>query len=479
MSKNKMKRNLNSRHVSMMATGGSIGTGIFMATGAMVSQAGSYISVAAYAFIGVFVYFLMTGVGELASFYPVSGSFSSYAERFVDPALGFSLGWLYWFMWILIAGIDIITLSKILQFWEFFQQFPAWILNLFFLLLLFIINIASVRIFGEIEYWLTIIKVLTVVIFLIIGILIIFGVLGGKFYGLNTFIANSQGNSLQGMLGLFGILSTAAFSFGGTESVAITSGESENPQKTIPKAVNKVFWRILIFYVGTIFIIASVVSVTDSRLLDTSSVLASPFTIVFENAGFLLGASVMNAVICSSVISAGNSGIYFASRQLFSLSMRGLAPKQFSKLSSNSAPKLAVLISVIFIIASFIFEHYNATGYYLLLSLVGIVTICVWIVAVLSQIRLRKAIIKQNKNIEDVLPYQSKFGLIGAYIALVVFCSLIVLQIYADISLKGFLAAFYNLLPVIIMLLIYFGYKFTNKTKIVKLENMNLDNNLE
>ncbi|MBF0713776.1 amino acid permease [Gemella sp. GH3] len=475
----KMRRNLSSRHVSMMAIGGSIGTGIFMATGSMVSQAGSYISVAAYTFIGIFVYFLMSGVGELASFYPVSGSFSSYAERFVDPALGFALGWLYWLMWILVAGIDIITLSRILQFWDFFQQFSVCTLKLFFLLILLIINITSVKIFGEVEYWLTTIKVLTVVVFLIVGVSVIFGILGDNTYGLNTFVANAKGNSLQGFLGLFGILSTAAFSFGGTESVAITSGESQDPKNTIPKAVNKVFWRILLFYVGTIFIIASVVSVTDERLLNTSSVLASPFTIVFENAGFLLGAAVMNAVICSSVISAGNSGIYFASRQLFSLSTRGLALKQFSKLSTNSVPNLAVFISVIFIILSFIFEHYNSAGYYMLLSLVGIVTICVWIVAILAQIRLRKAIVKQNRNLEELLPYQAKFGLTGSYIALCVFITLIFLQIYSDIILKGFLASLYNLLPVIIIVAIYFGYKVVNKTQIIKLEKINLDKNFE
>ncbi len=476
MSETKMKRNLKSRHVSMMAIGGAIGTGLFMATGAMVSQAGSYIAVISYLLIGVFIYFLMSAVGELASFYPVAGSFSSYAERFVDKSLGFAVGWLYWIMWILVAGIDIITLSKVLQFWTFFQQFSTMSICMFFLIVLLIVNIASVKIFGEVEYWLTIVKVFIVLFFLIVGVALIFGIVGnGEAHGLNTFIKNSEVGNLQGFLGLFAILSTAAFSFGGTESVAVASGESSNPEKTMPKAVNQVFWRILIFYVATIFIISAVISATDTRLLDTSSILASPFTLVFENAGLVLAASVMNAVICTSVLSAGNSGIYFSSRQLFSLSSRGLAPKIFSKLSTNSSPQYAVLMTVGVIVASFLFEHYNASGYYMLLSLIGVVVVCVWIISIYSQIRLRHAIKKQGKNINEVLPYQAKFGIAGSYIALIAFIMLIVLQTYADFVSGGFAKAIYDILPVVIILTIYFSHKIITKNKFIKLEEIDLE----
>lgn len=474
MAEVKMKRNLKSRHVSMMAIGGAIGTGLFMATGAMVSQAGSYISVLSYVLIGVLIYFLMSAIGELASFYPVSGSFSSYAERFVDPSLGFAVGWLYWVIWILVAGIDIITLSKVLQFWPFFQQFSTMTLCLFFLALLCIVNIASVRIFGEVEYWLTIIKVVVVLVFLLVGVALIFGILGQPAHGLSTFVKNSNVGEFQGFMGFFAILSTAAFSFGGTESVAVASGESDNPEKTMPKAVNQVFWRILIFYVATIFIIASVISATDERLLDTSSILASPFTLIFENAGLLLAASVMNAVICASVLSAGNSGVYFSSRQLYSLSARGLAPKVFSKLSSNSSPQYAVLTTIAVIVLSFVFEHYNAAGYYMLLSLVGVLIVCIWIIAIYSQIRLRKAIKVQGKDLKEILPYRSKFGVTGSYIAIISFVALIVLQTYADFTTKGLLAAFYDVLPLLIITTLFVGYKVVKKTKSVKLEEMDL-----
>lgn len=474
MSKTKMQRNLKSRHISMMAIGGAIGTGLFMASGAVVSQAGSYKAIFSYLIIGVFIYFLMSALGEMASFYPVSGSVSSYSERFIDPSLGFAVGWLYWCIWILVAGIDIITLSKVLQFWDFFKDYSTFSMCIVFLIILFLINMASVRLFGEVEYFLTIIKVAVVAIFLISGVLLIFGILGNNVIGLNTFIANKDVNSSQEFLGFFAILSTAAFSFGGTESVVVASGESDNPEKTMPQAVNQVFWRILIFYIATMFIISAVISANDPRLLDTSNILASPFTLVFENAGFLLAASVMNAVICTSVLSAGNSGIYFASRQLYSLSMRGYAPKLFSKLSSNSSPQYAVVASVIVIIFSFIFERYNPKGYYTLLSIVGVLVVFVWIIAIYSQIRLRNAIKVQNKNILDLLPYRAKFGVVGSYVAIIGFLILISLQTYADFKSGGFNKAIFDIMPAILILTLLLGHKLFSKTKYVRLKNIDL-----
>lgn len=475
MSEVKMKRNLKSRHISMMAIGGAIGTGLFMASGATVSQAGSYKAVISYLLIGVFIYFLMSALGEMASFYPVSGSVSSYSERFIDPSLGFAVGWLYWFMWILVAGIDIITLAKVLQFWEVFQNYSTMTLCLFFLVVLLVINVASVRLFGEVEYWLTIIKVVVVGVFLLTGVALIFGILGGEAYGIDTFVKNKTVEGAQGFLGFFAILSTAAFSFGGTESVVVASGESDEPEKTMPRAVNQVFWRILIFYVATMFIISAVISVTDPRLLDTSNIMASPFTLVFENAGFLLAASVMNAVICTSVLSAGNSGIYFASRQLYSLSTRGYAPKVFSKLSANSSPQVAVVLSILVIVVSFIFEKYSPAGYYTLLSLVGILVVCIWILAIFSQIRLRLAIKAQGKKAEDVLPYRAKFGITGSYIALTAFILLVLLQAYADFVVGGFGKAIYDFIPAILIFVLFVVHKAMYKTPNLKLQDIDLE----
>lgn len=475
MTNPKMERKLQARHISMIAIGGCIGTGLFMASGAVVSKAGSYGAVFTYALIGVIIYFLMASIGELATFYPVSGSFGSYATRFIDPGLGFGIGWLYWILWILVASVDIITLSKILHYWEYFRQFSTFSICIVFLLLLYILNLVSVKVFGEVEYWITIIKVITVVVFLIVGAAIIFGISGNSEAGISTFIKNGEKTSSAGLLGLFGVFSTAAFSFGGTEVVAVTAGESPNPKETMPKAVKQVFWRILIFYIATMFIISSIVSADDVRLLDTNNVTASPFTIVFQNVGLSVAAVVMNIVILTSVLSAANSGMYVSSRQLFSLSSSNYGPKMFKQLNSNSTPSIALTFSAVFMMLCFVFEHYNPSGYYMLLSMVGIIVMLIWIVSLVSQIRLRKAIIKQGKKAEDVLPYTAKTGVVGSYIALTVFILIIILQLVADYLTGGFLQMSYNLVCPVICLLLYIGFKLVTKRKYVKLEEMDIN----
>ena len=475
MTNQKMERKLQARHITMIAIGGCIGTGLFMASGAVVSKAGSYGAVFTYGLIGVVIYFLMASIGELATFYPVSGSFGSYATRFIDPGLGFGIGWLYWILWILVSSVDIITLSKILHYWEFFRQFSTFYICMFFLVLLYILNLVSVKVFGEVEYWITIIKVLTVIVFLIVGAAIIFGITNNTDAGITTFIKNGEKTSTAGLLGLFGIFSTAVFSFGGTEIVAVTAGESPNPKETMPKAVKQVFWRILIFYIATMFIISSIVSADDPRLLDTNNVTASPFTIVFQNIGLGIAAVIMNIVILTSVLSAANSGMYVSSRQLFSLSLSNYGPKSFKKLNSNSTPTIALSFSVIFMILCFIFEKYNPKGYYMLLSMVGIVVMIIWMVSLISQIRLRKAIVKQGKKAEEVLPYTAKTGVIGSYIALISFGIIIILQLVSDYLTGGIIQMSYNLVCPIICLILYMSFKLVTKRKFVKLEEMDID----
>ena len=481
MANPKMKRNLTSRHISMIAIGGCIGTGIFMASGAVVSKAGSYGTLLSYITLGFIMYLLMSSVAELATFYPVSGSFVAYSQRFIDPALSFSIGWLYSFMWILITAVDIITIAKILQFWELFRSYSTFVLCLAILAILYLINLLSVALFGEIEFWLTIIKVLTVVVFLVVGLSVIFGV-GVPAKGLTTLVEN--GNNGAGLLGFFGVLSTVAFSFGGAEAVALTAGESDNPAKTMPKAVNQVFWQVLVLYISTMFVISAIVSINDSRLLDSSSVTASPFTIVFENVGLQAAAVIMNVVILTSVLSAGNSALYLFSRQLYSLSEANYAPKVFKKLNKNSSPMIALNTGVVCVILVLIFEKLNANAYYTLLSMAGVVTIAIWIIASVAHIRLRKAIKVQGKDEKTLLPYRARFGVTGSYLALVFFIALFVLQVYSDFSAlkegpKAWISIIADLLTPALMLVLYYGYKIKTKTKVVKLEEMDLSTYVE
>ena len=183
----------------------------------------------------------------------------------------------------------------------------------------------------------------------------------------------------------------------------------------------------------------------------------------------------MNIVILTSVLSAANSGMYVSSRQLFSLSSSNYGPKMFKQLNSNSTPSIALTFSAVFMILCFVFEHYNPSGYYMLLSMVGIIVMLIWIVSLVSQIRLRKAIIKQGKKAEDVLPYTAKTGVIGSYIALTVFILIIILQLVADYLTGGFLQMSYNLVCPVICLLLYIGFKLVTKRKYVKLEEMDIN----
>ena len=211
MDENKMNRGLSSRHISMIAIGGAIGTGLFIAMGGVISQAGPGGAIAAYLIIGVMLYFLMSSVGELATFYPVSGSFSSYSTRFVDPSLGFTVGWLYWAMWSLVTSVDVIIASNVLYYWDTFKFFSPLTWSLIFITFLLLLNIFTVRAFGEAEFWLAAIKVVTIIVFIVIGVLTIFGILGGHTYGFKNFTVG-EAPFVGGISGFLSVLLIAGFS---------------------------------------------------------------------------------------------------------------------------------------------------------------------------------------------------------------------------------------------------------------------------
>ncbi|TDM05264.1 amino acid permease [Macrococcus lamae] len=475
MENNQMDRDLKTRHISMIAIGGSLGTGLFMASGAVISQAGPGGAIAAYALIGIMVYFLMTALGELATFYPVSGSFSAYARRFVDPAAGFMVGWLYWVIWSLVASVDIITAAKVLSYWELFSGINSFVWCLIFLALLFLLNAFSVKSFGEAEYWFSFIKVGTIIIFLIMGVLMIFGIIGNQgAVGLKNFTVGDA-PFVNGFLGLLGVLVVAGFSFGGTEVVAVTAGESENPKESMPKAIKQVFWRILLFYIGSIFVIASLIPYTDSRLLnENSDVAMSPFTIIFDNLGILFAASIMNTVILTAVLSAGNSGLYATSRLLYSLSNEGQAPKFLGKLNKRNMPFNALLVTTALIILSIIYAHVNMGGYGKLLNMLGTLVLLVWGMSVLSHYRLRRAIKVQHRDEDALLSYKAPFFPFGVVIVGATIIFLLIGQSFADITSLNWPKLFNSFIPILIAVATYFGYKVIKKTKIIPLKDIDL-----
>lgn len=475
MAQNNMNRGLNSRHISMIAIGGAIGTGLFVATGNVISQAGPGGAILAYLIIGVMLYFLMSSIGELATFYPVSGSFSSYSTRFVDSSLGFTMGWLYWAIWLLVTSVDIIISASVLYYWDVFQFFSPMTWSIIFLCLLFLLNIFSVKAFGETEFWLSLIKVITIVVFIVIGVLTIVGILGGKTYGLSNF-TSGEAPFVGGFSGFLGVLLVAGFSVGGTEVVAVTAGESSNPHRSMPKAIKQVFWRILLFYVLSIAVISAIIPYTDPMLLNQSeSVAQSPFTIVFDRVGIAFAASVINAVILTALLSAANSGIYTTSRMLFSMAEDKQAPRFLGKLNKTTKlPMAALFTTFIIVLAIIIIAQFKSDIIFTLLNIIGSLVIVIWGSSILAQIRLRSAIKKQNKNPDDVLPYKAPFYPLGPIIVILSLLFLFVGNSFGAVMAGDFGTLFRNIFPMIILAIIYFAHKYFKKTKIVKLEELDL-----
>ncbi|EAH4438597.1 TPA: amino acid permease [Listeria innocua] len=476
-----VRRDLKTRHLSMIAIGGSIGTGLFLASGNAIHTAGPGGALVAYIAIGIMVYFLMTSLGEMATYMPVSGSFSTYASRFVDPAFGFALGWNYWFNWAITLAVDISTAAIIVQFW--LPNTPAWLWSAIFLLLIFGLNALSVKAYGESEYWFSIIKVATVIIFLIVGVLTIVGILGGEVIGFSNFTAGDA--PFKG--GFFAILGTfliAGFSFQGTEMVGIAAGESATPEKSVPKAIKQVFWRILLFYIFAIFIIGMIIPYTNPNLLsaEATDVAISPFTLVFEKAGLAFAASVMNAVILTSVLSAGNSGLYASTRMLWAMARDKKAPKFLGKVNRRGIPMAALIVTTIVGAMTFIttLTENGTVIYTWLLSASGLTGFIAWVGIAISHYRFRKAFIKQGHDLNE-LKYKAKFFPFGPILALILCILVIVGQDYAAFLKPEFtnpawwqkIGISYIGLP--IFLIFWLSFKFTNKTKVIPLEDCKFD----
>ncbi|EPS0855034.1 amino acid permease [Listeria monocytogenes] len=476
-----IRRDLKTRHLSMIAIGGSIGTGLFLASGNAIHTAGPGGALVAYIAIGIMVYFLMTSLGEMATYMPVSGSFSTYASRFVDPAFGFALGWNYWFNWAITLAVDISTAAIIVQFW--LPNTPAWLWSAIFLILIFGLNALSVKAYGESEYWFSIIKVATVIIFLIVGVLTIVGILGGEVIGFSNFTAGDA--PFKG--GFFAILGTfliAGFSFQGTEMVGIAAGESATPETSVPKAIKQVFWRILLFYIFAIFIIGMIIPYTNPNLLsaEATDVAISPFTLVFEKAGLAFAASVMNAVILTSVLSAGNSGLYASTRMLWAMARDKKAPKFLGKVNRRGIPMAALIVTTIVGAMTFIttLTENGTVIYTWLLSASGLTGFIAWIGIAISHYRFRKAFIKQGHDLSE-LKYKAKFFPFGPILALVLCILVIVGQDYAAFLKPEFtnpawwqkIGISYIGLP--IFLVFWLSFKFTNKTKVIPLEDCKFD----
>ncbi|KAI4130898.1 MAG: hypothetical protein LQ338_001495 [Usnochroma carphineum] len=468
----RLARKLSARQVQMIAIGGTIGTGLFLGTGKSLATGGPASMLIGYAIVGGIVFITMLSLGEMAAFVPIAGSFCTFAGRFVDDAFGFALTWNYWFNDAVSMASDLVALQLILQYWT--TNFPGWALSLIFWVFLIVANIVTVRIYGELEYWLSLLKVITIIIFIILGIAVNCGGNTEQRYigGHNWFIGDAP--FVGGIGGFASVFVTAAFAYGGTESIAITAGETKDPATTMPKVVRNVFWRILLFYILSVLILGLNVPYTTPGL-NGKDARTSPFTLVFQMAGSAAAGSFINAVIMTSVLSAGNHALFAGTRLLYTLAVDKHAPIFFSALNRNQVPWIAVLATSVISILCFGASFIGAGQLWIWLqNIVGVSNQLSWIAIGIASLRFRAAVRVQNK--EHLLPFKNWTYPWGPWFSVILNTFLVLVQGWSSFSPSFSVVTFFSLyveLP--IMLVMYVGWKALKRTRIVKLRDMDLE----
>ncbi|KAI8908325.1 lysine-specific permease [Gorgonomyces haynaldii] len=398
----------------MIAIGGTIGTGLFVGSGVALLQAGPLGALLGYAFVGIFVYFVCMSLAELAAYMPVSGSFNEYASKFIDPSFGFAAGWNYWFMWAVALGVEMTASSLIMSYW--LPDVQSWIWSLVVLLIATALNAFTVGAFGEAEFWFSLIKVLTVIIFIIVGLVVVIK----DQIGFSSWSAPGA-PIVDGFHGFFVVLISTFFAYGGTELVGITAGEAKNPSTTIPKAMKNTFWRIMIFYIGAVFVMGLLVPVSAQGLGSTS-----PFTLSLARSGVPYANDIINGVIVVALLSASNSAMYASSRTLMALANQGQAPKIFTRTTSNGVPLFALVPTVLLgIVMLFLVQFGAETIFKWLINLTGFTVLIAWSTICLSHLRFRQALHVQRRSILELPflapfhPYGDLFALFGMLFAVI------------------------------------------------------------
>jgi lysine-specific permease len=452
-----LKRGLKARHMQMIAIGGSIGTGLFVASGGTISEAGPGGALVAYALIGMMVLLLMQSLGEMSARLPVAGSFQTYATVFVNRHFGFAIGWNYWFNWAITVAAELVAAGIVMSYW--LPDVPGWIWAAIFLVLLTGLNAMSAKAFGEGEYWLAAIKVITVIVFLVCGFAMIFGIIGGTSPGFGNW---TEGDApfVGGWLSIVSVFMIAGFSFQGTELVGVAAGEAENPQRDVPKAIKTIFWRIMLFYIGAIFVIGMLIPYLDPSLLssEASDIATSPFTLVFERAGIAFAAALMNAVILSAILSAGNSGLYASARMLYSLAKDGKAPKIFGRLNKRGVPVPAMLLTASVGLFGFLTAIIGqGEAYTWLLNVSGLSGFIAWVGIAVSHYQFRKAYVASGQDLAD-LPYKAPLFPLGPVLAFVILLVVIAGQNYQAVIDGNLLQMASSYVGLPIFLLLWLGH---------------------
>ncbi|WP_415404694.1 amino acid permease [Staphylococcus epidermidis] len=417
-----LQRELNNRHIQLIAIGGAIGTGLFLGSGQTISLTGPSL-LFTYMLIGIVLFAFMRALGELLLSNSKFNSFVDIANEYLGPFGGFVIGWTYWVCWIVSSMSDLTAMGQYFAYW--YPQVPHWLTVLFIVLLLISFNLLGARLFGELEFWFSIIKVVTIITMVIVGLVLIFLSFKTE-YGHASFdnLIHHGGMFPHGAAGFLMSFQIAVYSFIGIELIGVTAGETKNPEKTIPKAINNVPIRILLFYIGGLLVIMSVIPWFK---VDPDS---SPFVKLFTLIGVPFAAGIVNFVVLTAAASATNSGIYSNSRILFGLAKQGLGPKVLTKTNSNGVPYLSMLVSSITLLIAallnFIFPDAIKLFIYVT-TLSTVLFLVVWGMIIVSYI----AYVKKNPEQHQSSAFKLWGGKIIAYIVLSFFIFIFILLFFS------------------------------------------------
>jgi len=411
----KMQRGLKNRHLQMIALGGAIGTGLFYGSASTIALAGPAVMVS-YLLGGIVIFLIMRMLGEMAVDEPVSGSFSYYAGKYWGAFPGFLAGWNYWFEYVIVSMAELTAVGIYMNYW--LPDMPQWLSALLCLLLITMVNLVNVRLYGEFEFWLSIIKVAAIVGMIILGLYLILSNPAGFPANISNLWAYG-GFFPNGLWGMALSVVAVMFSFGGIELIGITAGEAMNPEQTIPKAIHQVIWRILVFYVGTMAILMALWPWNQVGME------ASPFVQIFSDVGIPAAANLLNFVVLMAALSVYNSAIYSNSRMLYGLASNDDAPRFLAVLSGHGVPVGGILassgVTLLIVVLNYFFPK---QAFMYLLSVVVAAAIISWLIIAITHLKFRQ----HCQRTQHVTKFPSLFYPAANYFCFAFFAGLLVLM---------------------------------------------------
>ncbi len=418
-----LEKSLKTRHITMIAIGGSLGTGVFLTLGYSLSVGGIGGAISAYIIMALVVYFLMTSLGEMSVFSPSSGSLCEYSRIYVGESFGFAMNINYWFNWVTCLALEISAAALIMSYW--FPHISANFFAILFFVILLCLNLFSVKLYGELEYWLSFIKIGVVFTFLLLGFFVIihqpsFGT--GKW-----FIQDSPFH--QGWYGFLSVFALAGFSFQGTELIGVAVGETKNPENTLPTSIKLIFWRLTICYILSLLVISLLIPFNSSLLLSGDNVKTSPFTIVFNQFAGLYAADAVNFTVLIALLSAANASLYSASRVLWNFAVQNRSLLKVAKIHKSGVPVIAVSATWIAALVAFSIAVFCGDNVFnFLTQITAIAGFIAWFGVSLSHYCFRKIYLQKHDNL-DGLKYKAKFFPYAQIFSMIMVVAIVALQV--------------------------------------------------